>query len=43
MKTSALYPKLYVGGWYRLKNPMHHVPMIVGRVVMMDMFNLYLN
>ena len=43
LPINNLYPKLYVGGWYVFQQPFHYIPMTIGKIVVMDMWNLYLN
>ena len=43
MRTYTLYPKLYIGGWYHLKNPFHYVAQIKGKIVAIAAHNIYLN
>lgn len=43
LKIHKLHPKLYVGSWRILTQPFNYIPLTVGKVVVMDMWNIYLN
>lgn len=43
LKINSFRPKLYVGGWYHFYQPIHHIPLTFGKIVTIDMFNIYLN
>lgn len=43
LKIHHLRPKLYIGGWYIVDNPFNYIPLTVAYIVVMDMWNLYLN
>lgn len=43
MRTYTQYLKIYIGGWYCLRNPFNYVPMTISKIIVIDMFNVHLN